>query len=404
VIDAEFGTATPLPWQVYVPVLRLKSSEWKAMLRLGQRVRARCRPLIEFVPEWKPPVAKAPGKVVRKARAPQTPKAYLDQMLQRTVEMAKGGIGAFLDFGNLESPGEFHGIDVWAAFCGLPNVTNSGVIPTTCLTAGTALRARIKPAVVHAGARLGIRIPGTAVAKHTVEPHLSDMIKELGVTPNTTHLLIDLKDTPELALHASVRSAVAQIGEYASVTVLGGVFPIDLTKYDSKTALHKESRVEWLTWWREHGVTAAGQRLLAFGDYTTQHAHYKESPGVAGSVSLRYTTDDTTLVLRGKQADSAAGVGFDQMHGHCRFLTQHKDFSGATFSAGDHKIHCWREPQNGPGNPEQWRTASVTHHITHVVAQLMDGTGCTTSMRTIAKAQPPMPCAQARLRKGDAEA
>jgi hypothetical protein len=178
--------------------------------------------------------------------------------------------------------------------------------------------------------------------------------------------------------------------EYASITVLAGVFPLDLTQY--QLGVVSEARREWVTWKTEHEATPSGQRLLRYGDYTTQCAEYHPSPSIRGSVSIRYTTDDAVLVFRGKQSNSAAGIGYEQMHGHCRLLVRHADYDGAAFSAGDHRFHCWMDPANGTGNPEQWRVAGVTHHITHVVAQLADPSGSSANARTWSHAQPVAPC------------
>lgn len=68
-IDALLGDSPAGDWRVYVPVLRAKASEWKALKQLTPGVRHRIAPILEFIPDWKEPGA-ATGK--GKRRAPQT--------------------------------------------------------------------------------------------------------------------------------------------------------------------------------------------------------------------------------------------------------------------------------------------------------------------------------------------
>ena len=201
---------------------------------------------------------------------------------------------------------------------------------------------------------------------------------------------MDLKDTPNARSHGQIRAALGNAVQFASVVVLAGVFPPDLTQYEPGVA--SEPRSEWNTWWPEHVATPTDERMLAFGDYTTQCARYRPSPAVPGSVSLRYTIDDSVLVFRGRQSNNGTGLGHDQMHGHCRLLVRRADYDGAAFSWGDQRISCWTDPANGTGNAVQWRTASVAHHLTHVTVQLQDPAGSSANARNWARGQPGGAC------------
>jgi hypothetical protein len=249
--------------------------------------------------------------------------------------------------------------------------------------------ASLATAVQHAGAEVGVRIYANEL-NTSFAGRIQTAIRQVGGRAGRTHLIIDLKNSPTAVSHDSIRRSVGNIAAFASVVVLAGVFPFDLTQY--QTGVTAEARIEWDTWWREHRATQASDRFLCFGDYTTQCAHYRPSPALPGSVSLRYTTDGAILVFRGTQANSRAGLGYEQIHGHCRLLVGRQDYDGAAFSAGDQRIHCWTDPTRGPGNPEQWRTACLVHHITHVVAQLQDAAGSSATARAWARSQPSAAC------------
>jgi len=369
---------------MYVPVLRAKASEWKALAALTPGVRRRIAPIIEFVPEWKGPGS---STSTRKRRAAQTPSEYVRRILEAAASSTPANTRSFVYFGHAGASATWSGVDLWAAFVAtLP--FRSRAVPLVTLEAVTG-SAAMAAAVRHAGGEIALRIYVNDL-NMSLAGRIQAAIRYVGVGTGAAHLIIDLKDNPTAASHDQIRRAVGNTAAFASIVVLAGVFPFDLTQY--QTGVTPEPRVEWDIWWREHRATQADDQFLSFGDYTTQCAHYRPSPAMPGSVSLRYTTDGAILVFRGNQANSRAGLGYEQIHGHCRFLVSRQDYDGAVFSAGDQRIHCWTDPTRGPGNPEQWRTACLVHHVTHVVAQLQDAAGSTATARAWARSQPPAAC------------
>lgn len=383
-IDPLLGNGEPEPWQIYSPVVRAKTSERKALAALTPAVRRRTAPIIEFVPEWGGP-SESGGK--RAPRSPQTPEEYVRRMLTDAVGATPGGTRSFVHFGHAGPDARWEGVDLWSAFAGhVP--AGSGVIPLADLPSFANATA-LQHAVRHAGGTVGFRVRGNDVGPATAG-HVAHAMQTVGAIPGTTHLIVDLQDDPRARTHSDIRASFYDAHSFASVVVLAGVFPFDLTRY--QPGIQPEPRQEWAIWRREHLATMAGDRLLGYADYTTQCAHYRPSPAVPGSVSLRYTTDDAILVLRGRQANSGVGLGFEQIHGHARLLVARPDYDGAVFSAGDQRIHCWTDPAKGPGNPEQWRTTCLVHHMTHVVVQLQDAAGSSASIRAWARGQPPAAC------------
>lgn len=382
-IDAFLGAPTADDWRTYTPVLRAKTSEWKALEALTRGVRQRIAPILEFIPDWTTPGANATG---RKRRAPQTPQEYVARMLDSSVAATPAGNRSFVYFGLADPSGMWSRIDLWSEFAAhVP--PDARVIPLADLS--SLARASSFSELARARGELGLRVSAGEVG-----PNLSHRIMaalaSTGLSAGSTHIILDQKDAPEATSHRQIRIALGNADQFASVVVLAGVFPTDLTQYQPGIA--SEPRSEWITWWREHAATPPAERLLAFGDYTTQCARYQRAPEVPGSVSLRYTIDDAVLVFRGRQSNNGSGVGHDQMHGHCRLLVRRPEYDGQAFSSGDQRIACWTDPANGTGNAAQWRTASIVHHITHVVAQLYDPTGSSANARGWARSQPPDPC------------
>ncbi len=385
-IDGLLGDAPGAAWRTYSPVLRAKTSEWKALAALSPGVRRRIAPIIEFVPNWRDPGA---SSSTRRRRAPQTPAEYVQRFLASCQDAVPSGTRAFAYFGLAGPDGTWSGIDLWSEFASrVPDGTR--VVPLIDLGAvGTsASLTRL------AGARgqLGLRLSRQDLVPGLVA-RIADALHALDGTAASPHLIIDLKDAPGAISHDYIRAALNGARTYATVSVLAGVFPADLSEFHPEVGRELRPRTEWSTWRGEVVATSIDDRRLGFSDYTTQCANYAPSPEVRGSVSLRYTTDDSILVFRGRQANSSAGLGNTQMHGHCRLLVRSADYAGAAFSAGDQRISCWSEPSNGhPGNQEQWRTASIVHHITQVVVQLQDAAGSSEAVRAWARGQAPAAC------------
>lgn len=382
-IDAFLGEPAADDWRTYSPVLRAKASEWKALEALTPGVRRRIAPILEFIPDWKTPGANTTG---RKRRAPQTPQEYVARMIDSSVAATPAGTRGFVYFGLADPSGSWSRIDLWSEFAAR-TPKNANVIPLADLS--SVATASSFPVVAGARGEFGLRL-----AAGDVGPNLSARtmatVGAIGLSAGSVHIIVDLKDAPAATSHGRIRAALGNADEFASVVVAAGVFPTDLTQYQPGIA--SEPRSEWIAWWREHAATPQAERMLGFGDYTTQCAHYQPSPEVPGSVSLRYTIDDAVLVFRGRQSNNGSGLGHDQMHGHCRLLVRRPEYDGQAFSRGDQCIACWSDPANGTGNAPQWRVASIVHHVTHVVAQLQDPMGSSANARAWARNQPPTPC------------
>jgi len=121
-------------------------------------------------------------------------------------------------------------------------------------------------------------------------------------------------------------------------------------------------------YWRSE-ILRSGQhseiRLPSFGDYTIQHAVYKEPPPFPHvSASIRYTAEDSWIVFRGEWIGKKDGSGSAQYPAEAQLLIEKSEFYGDSFSDGDRFIA--EKAKNGikPGNPKQWLQAGINHHIT----------------------------------------
>ena len=154
-----------------------------------------------------------------------------------------------------------------------------------------------------------------------------------------------------------------------------GAFPEDLSKLH-KNDVYKLDRNDWISW--KNQVTAAEPltRIPIFSDYTIQHAKYiKKGSGLHFSASIRYTSDDYWLIMRGEDALRKDGPGFGQWPASAIILCDSPEYCTETFSAGDKYIKEMSLQRQETGNPQTWLEAGINHHMTFTVRQITNLSG-----------------------------
>ena len=151
------------------------------------------------------------------------------------------------------------------------------------------------------------------------------------------------------------------------MTVTAGSFPPDLSHLE--VAEHMLPRVEWQLW-KRIAASRHTSRIPLFGDYAVLHPFVRPNfRGMNISASIRYTTDDYWVIMRGEGLRNEGGAGFDQYPANAELLMQRQEYCGAEFSYGDRYIFERPSKKENPGNPTTWIAAGVNHHITFVARQ-----------------------------------
>jgi hypothetical protein len=79
------------------------------------------------------------------------------------------------------------------------------------------------------------------------------------------------------------------------------------------------------------------------------------------AASLRYTTEDMLLIVKGIRVRENGSALFPNL---LRQLIARPEFAGRAFSRGDGWIEDAAKRDVGPGNPQKWREAATSHHLT----------------------------------------
>ena len=389
--------------QHYMPVLRAKRSEWDALAAITPAVRGVLLPLIELPPdllEQGPPPQKRPKKPTPRPSPTEFARTKLQEFAAHAMEAAAAG-RVLVDIGHCATTNfVVQGVAVWDTLLAVwaghrPAI---GLVlhltwPDAVLTAATRLLGSL-------GGGAALRLTRSDLARPDLGARIDAVLRACGLTPEQTHLVVDLANGPSAISYRDLARRLPHLTSWRTYTVVAGCFPPNLNEDDVERHLNPHDRTEWHVWWRQvappvpgapTGDAARPARLPAFGDFTTQCACYAPSPRIAGSFSVRYTTDTHILVYRGYKPDAQKGRTGNQFIGHARALCSAPHiFYGWAFSAGDEQIFAKAHPSAvGPGGAQYWRTAGINHHMTTTVAQVRSPDGTSTRARAAAAARGP---------------
>lgn len=243
------------------------------------------------------------------------------------------------------------------------------VLPVLHLDDSPALLADVRYAAeVHDGraiVRLGsdTRDPDDAEAEESLH-RLHDLA---GLAIEQCHLLVDVfevrSDRDLSRVEPVVRKCVSWSQRYPwrSVTVASGAMPPSVSHIPANT-------VTPVRRWDLHLWQRVSEFGVQYADYGVAH------PGIAGAgwrpmPSLRYTDDEVWWIYRFPQE----AMGRPAMYDLCETLvaSDHWPAQRRDFSWGDHQIAARAKGVGGPGNATSWRAWATSHHLAHVVDQLL---------------------------------
>lgn len=218
----------------------------------------------------------------------------------------------------------------------------------------------------HGGA---IRLLQNDLSSPTLQSDLSKIIAFLDLPLAQLDLIMDfqLVQGPQPSLPRMLASLPFAEG-WRNVVVASGAFPLDLTHLPANDT-YRLNRWEWLMWKEATSISHPFKSNPLFSDYTIQHPIYREPAPFAPSASIRYTSADYWLVIRGEKIGKG-GPGSSQYPAEAELLCDKPEYCGAEFSRGDSYIRAKSKDKRNPGSPRTWLCAGINHHITFVLRQL----------------------------------
>jgi len=345
----------------YVPILRWKRAEWVALGNLSADVRDHVTPLVEPTPRS------------FEARNNKPAPDPADVLARNAADLERhwGSAPFFVDMwhlaprlraGNATQPLEFLAAE--ARGRGL------SLIPVTGLGRDAGYQTAVASVVADDGRGACIRILPLDIQTSDFAERLLHLLSTLGLEISEADCLLDYQvwqhGAPSIA---ALSGAIPRMDCWRTFTVASGAFPRDLTGFS--IGQHTLPRFDWMGWRNQLTRGPIPVRLPAFADYTIQHAQFAEPPARANfSASIRYTSDEYWVIMRGESVFQDNGPGFDQWPANAQLLCARSEYSGLSFCEGDRYISQMAAQTLQTGNAETWLRAGINHHITFAVRQL----------------------------------
>lgn len=356
----------------YVPIIRWRPAEIRAIKNLYLKDRTSITPLFEFI--LPPPKT---DKNDYKKILEDSKSKFLRYLPDITKEIINhwGKEPFFVDVHLLDGEiraSSFDHILSSASQLDLFSIPVTYIIPAISTEADIATR---KVAVKFAkdnNRGLCIRIDDSHL-NSGLSKEINDFIANEKLDAEIVDLLVDLKIVSDQTTAISVLaklSYIPNLEKWRSVILTGGSFPKDLSDYE-KHGHYPISRFDWKVW-REIIQDKGLKRKPSFSDYTIQHPIYHgHILGANTSASIRYTNDETWEVLRGEGLKNKKGAGYKQYPAQAQLLFGQNFYKGKDFSFGDAYIAEKADQKSKTtGSPQTWLTAGINHHITQVVDQI----------------------------------
>jgi Beta protein len=344
---------------IYVPLLKGKQGEFRALLNLGQQ-RNSVVPLLEHEP-----VAIADPNELKKILETK----YIQRFLK------SNWIGpAFVDLYQIRKEslaGTMHPLELVLEKLSVGSINPIPVV-------GPNYPDHFKQAAKKFAPKYGvcIRLRVGLVDPFDLVDSLNILIKDLKVSADQVDLILDFGPISESQKNSTAFTAVSLIQQLKSeiwktFTLASGAFPVNLEQVKGGTHGYLE-RTDWEVWkmvFNRLQMNSENESPIFFGDYGINHPDFPSANGFMTIVpSLRYTliTEPKWLALKEAKSDQGNKAFFDL----CRRLVRMPEYAGRHHCWADDEIYERAQGRGGPGNATTWRELGSVHHITTVVEQL----------------------------------
>lgn len=327
--------------------MRWKESEQEALAKLNPTDASHITPIIELVP------------------------AGFKLATERSVEKIAKGIAshwrgfAFLDVGLLKPETAKHAIPAIRKEFDFYR-SNIGIVTRF----DAPYQSEIKSSFSSSPLCIRLRVSDLEIEYNQLRKAIGDFLRFHGKRAKDVHLIVDFEmvanDTIPIAAYLN---NIPFFDEWVSVIALLGAFPEDLAAIE-KNSQQLLPRFDWIVW--SEFAASNRNRPVNFGDYNIMCGRFKDNEGKRRnfSASLRYTSKDSWVIMRGEGVYNDDGPGFQQYPAQALLLCERAEFEGASFSEGDRYIYEMAQQSTSTGNVKSWLSATINHHLTFVPRQI----------------------------------
>lgn len=327
----------------YVPALKMKRAEKKALPLVSSTAKVRLTPLFEIV--------ESKGKEIAR---------HVDTGMRGLSPGTDPLPRFFLDAGELEPDGVLGARRMF-------DVATDLKLKCTPVT-GPA-RFDLAIARAHGGA-LALRLTRRLFEGGTLSREVSRCLEEEELDASQIDLILDAGDVSQMVpigvaqLFAQMMRVLPDIVRWRTLTALSCGFPGSISAV--KTGDTGEIlRRDWLAWRNElYERRATLKRLPTFGDYAIQNIKGVEGfdpRTMQASAAIRYTLADSWLIVKG--AGTKKSPAAKQSIGLAKRLVTHSKFMGAKHCVACQTIAAAATGKHTVTTLEEWRRLGTVHHL-----------------------------------------
>ena len=250
---------------------------------------------------------------------------------------------------------------------------NIDAVPVIGLKTTEKCQSAISKVIKTNNNRICIRVTLDQLNHNNFEEDIISLLETLNVNPETISLIVDCQSVSDANIdYQVVCDQIPYLDNLSDFIMLSGAFPKDLSELE-RNRQHTITRYDWLAW--QEQVKMPLQRVPIYGDYTVQYGLFVEPPNFPNmSASIRYTSEDYWVIMRGEGVRNPGGPGYRQWPANAFLLCERSEFCGKDFSYGDEYIYEKSKMEGTTGNAGTWIRAGINHHLTYVARQVRNST------------------------------
>jgi hypothetical protein len=222
---------------------------------------------------------------------------------------------------------------------------------------------------------IGLRITLDDISSEFLQENIDNLLIKLECEAEFVHLIFDLADSDFSKIEefsdviVSVLEVFPLILKWRSFSLCGAAFPpTNLIKSGNNEVPRNDWNVYKLV------VAKVSNRIeeltINFGDYGIVSAGYIEFDPVkmTRSANIRYTSSEIWIVIKGKKLK--VSKDFLQYYDQCNEIVNSDYYLGSSYSAGDAHLLLCANRETTPGSPNVWNWVGNNHHFAKVLRDL----------------------------------
>jgi hypothetical protein len=340
----------------YVPVLKVKGGEKRALQRISPILQSRMTPLLEIV----------------ERKTSNTQNAHLVTAFKNLAETVRPYSRCFLDAREIAADGPAGAADVFQ------RASDAGIVFTP--VTGISRRADVVPALAHRENGLALRLTRSEFEQGELAIRINVFLTEHSLTPEQLDLIIDLGAVEDFiieGIEALTDAFVAEVPNHQrwnTFTISACSFPKSMGGVNRNSHALVE-RGEWLAW-KSHLYDQRQNlpRLPTFSDCVIQHPAGVEGfdPRImAASAAVRYTLEGEWLLIKGRSTKAIrAGEQFPDLAHELVYGSFRSRFYGSDHCNGCQLMKAAADGAPSLGSAGVWRQMGTIHHLSVVTQAL----------------------------------